>query len=162
MIDYQRLFHVGVRVPDLDQAMAELGETLSVTWATAQHYRAMTVWTPAGGTQTFDLQFTYSSEGPQHLELLQGEVGSPWDGSGEPGVHHLGVWVDDVVIETERCRSLGWDLVAAGAAPGDGYGAFTYLAPPSGAIVELVSGAVRPVFERWWAGGSLGADRDES
>ena len=27
MIDYQRLFHVGVRVPDLDAAMAELGDS---------------------------------------------------------------------------------------------------------------------------------------
>lgn len=32
--DYQRaLYHVGVRVPDLEAAMAELGSGLGVTWA---------------------------------------------------------------------------------------------------------------------------------
>ena len=33
MIDYQRLFHVGVRVPDLGAAMDEIGHSMGVTWA---------------------------------------------------------------------------------------------------------------------------------
>jgi hypothetical protein len=28
---------------------------------------------------------------------------------------------------------------------------FTYVAPPSGLIVELVASAIRPQFEAWWS-----------
>ena len=155
MIDYQRLFHTGIRVPDLDAAMEEMGETLGVTWASVQDKPGQQVWTPEDGRQRTHLRFTYSCEGPQHLELLEGEPGSVWDGRDDPGVHHVGVWVDDVAAETQRCLDLGWTLAAAQASPDDGFGAFTYVVPPSGPIVELVWSAIKPRFESWWAGGEL-------
>ena len=34
MIDYQQIYHTGIRVPDLAAAMDEMGESLGVTWAT--------------------------------------------------------------------------------------------------------------------------------
>lgn len=155
MIDYQRTYHLGVRVADIDAAMREMGEALGVTWCSLQQ-REQSLWTPAGGTTTVPLRFTYSAEGPQHIELLQGTPGSVWDGSVDAGAHHVGVWVDDVAAETASLARAGWSVVAAQRAPGDGYGAFTYVAPPSGLIVELVSSALLPMFERWWGGGPLG------
>lgn len=159
MIDFQRMYHTGVRVPDLDAAMQEMGENLGVTWATVQHNPAQSVWTPEHGLQHVDLQFVYSCEGPQHIELLQGQAGTVWDGSEDPGAHHVGVWVDDVAAETQRCLDSGWTLGAAQVSPDDGFGAFTYVIPPSGFIVELVMAAIEPVFEQWWAGGTLGNER---
>ncbi len=159
MIDYQRLFHTGIRVPDIDAAMAEMGQTLGVSWASVQHNPAQQVWTPQHGLQAVELTFTYSCEGPQHLELLAGEPGTIWDGSADPGVHHVGVWVDDVAAETERCVQAGWQVAAAAASPDDGYGAFAYVVPPSGPIVELVWSAIEPAFESWWSGGRLGSER---
>ena len=102
------------------------------------------------------LRFTYSSQGPQHIELLQGGRGSIWDGAEHPGVHHIGVWSDDVAGDTRALVEQGWIVRLAQADPEQGYGAFTYVQPPSGLLVELVSSAVRPRFERWFAGGSLG------
>ncbi len=160
MMDYQRLFHTGIRVTDIDQAMDEMGNTLGVTWARVQHNPSQAVWTPDRGLETVALTFVYSCEGPQHIELLQGPEATVWDGSQQPGVHHVGVWVDDVVAETERCLDAGWAVAAAAAAPDDGYGAFAYVVPPSGPIVELVSGALQPFFAAWWDGGSLGGERD--
>lgn len=160
MIDYQRLYHTGIRVPDIDRAMDEMGEPLGVTWATVQHIPALGVWTPEGGLQEVALTFVYSCGGPQHLELLQGRKGTVWDGSDDPGVHHVGVWVDDVAAETERCVDAGWRIAAAAAAPDDGYGAFVYVVPPSGPIVELVWSAIEPHFQRWWDGGALGTERE--
>ena len=52
--------------------------------------------------------FTYSAEGPQHIELLEGEPGSIWDGRVTPGLHHIGVWSDDVAGETSRLVKEGW------------------------------------------------------
>jgi hypothetical protein len=154
MIDFQRSFHTGVRVGDLDRAMDELGAALGVTWA-EPCARDQPVWTPGGGAAIFPLRFTYSVEGPNHVELLEGPAGSPWDGDHAPGAHHLGVWVDDVAGETTVLIDAGWNLVAAHRCPDEGFGGFTYVAPPSGFIVELVSAAAKPRFEAWCAGGSL-------
>lgn len=160
MIDYQQIYHTGIRVPDLDAAMAEMGESLGVTWATVQRNPAQGVWTPDGGQQEVELQFVYSCEGPQHLELLQGPAGTVWDGSQHAGAHHVGVWVDDVAAETQRCLDAGWQIAAAQTSPDNGFGAFTYVVPPSGFIVELVWSAIKPRFEDWWSGGKLGNERD--
>ena len=155
MIDYQRIYHTGIRVPDLPTAMAEMGESLGVTWAAPVDNPGQSIWTPEDGQQSLPLKFVYSCEGPQHIELLEGPAGSIWDGREAPGVHHVGVWVDDVAAETERVLANGWRLAAAGLSPDEGYGGYTYVVPPSGTIVELVNGALLPRFETWWAGGSL-------
>jgi hypothetical protein len=155
VFDYQDLYHVGVRVRDLEAAMRDLGEGLSLTWAEVTH-REQRVWLPSEGATTIPLDFTYSCEGPQHVELLKGAPGSIWDGSDWPGVHHMGVWVQDVAATTERLVAMGWTLAIAQVAPGDGYGVFSYVRAPSGFLLEPVSVAAKPSFERWWAGGSLG------
>jgi len=154
MFDYQQLFHVGVRVPDIHAAMADLGPGLGVTWCSLQE-RSQAVWIPGEGSGSLELKFVYSAEGPQHVELLQGPPGSIWDGNDAPGVHHMGIWVDDVQKETERLIEAGWRLEIAGLPPENGYGAFTYVRSPSGFLLEPVWSAVKPMFETWWAGGSL-------
>ena len=154
-VDYSRCYHQGVRVPDLDAAMKELGETLGITWCAPQE-RDQAVWLPDEGAATLPLRFTYSAGEAQHVELLEGPPGSIWDGREQPGLHHVGLWCDDVAGETEQLIAAGWTLRLAQQAPTDGYGAFTYLQPPSGIIVELVWSALEPMFSRWFAGGSLG------
>lgn len=154
MVDFRRTYHLGVRVPDIHAAMAEMGSSLGLTWCSVQE-SDQSIWTPDAGTTTVPLKFTYSAEGPQHLELLQGAPGSVWDGTGVTGAHHVGVWVDDVAAETNALVDLGWKVVAAQREPTKGYGVFTYVVPPTGLIVELVWSAIEPMFERWWAGGLL-------
>jgi len=154
VLDYQRLFHTGVRVVDLEKAMVELGSSLGVTWAEVQE-RQQAIWQPGVGARTVALRFTYSCEGPQHIELLQGAAGSFWDAAGGAGVHHVGVWSDDVAGETTRLVEAGWALLGAQTSPAEGFGLYTYLAPPSGLLLELVHAAALPRFEVWWAGGSL-------
>lgn len=154
MFDFGELFHVGIRVPDIDRAMVDLANGTGTRWATLQH-RQQPVWLPDSGSTELDLRFTYSSSGPIHLELLQGPGGSIWDGDTVAGPHHLGYWVDDVAVTTEDLLEQGWSLEAASRDPEEGYGAFTYVRSPSGILVEPVSIAVRPAFEQWWAGGEL-------
>ena len=153
-VDYTRCYHQGVRVSDLEQSMAELGATMSLDWCQPQE-RQQALWLPDVGTTSVDLRFTYSAGGPQHVELLQGASGSVWDGTERPGLHHVGLWSDDVAGETDGLVAAGWTLVLAGRDPAEGYGHFTYVQPPSGLLVELVSTHVRPMFERWFAGGPL-------
>lgn len=154
MVDFSRCYHQGIRVPDLDLAMAELGDALGVSWCTPQEH-PQTVWLPDAGETVIPLRFTYSAQGPQHLELLEGAPGSIWDGRESPGLHHVGVWSDDVAADTAALLDAGWTLLMAQQPPAKGYGVFTYLQPPSGLIVELVWSVVQPMFERWFAGGAL-------
>lgn len=155
MIDYQQIFHTGIRVPNIQDAMDEMGNTLGLTWAKVQETPGQGLWTPELGQQAVPLKFVYSAEGPQHVELLEGAAGSFWDGRQDPGVHHVGVWVDDVGAETQRCAELGWTVVGASVSPDEGYGGYSYVQPPSGPIVELVWSVMLPRFESWWAGGDL-------
>lgn len=148
------LFHIGIRVADVEVTTAELTRTQGLTWASVQD-RAMAVWLPNEGHVTMQLVLTYSVDGPVHLEVMSGPRGSIWDGRENPGVHHLGYWVDDVGAETERLIAQGGTLELAAAAPEDGYGRFTYVRSPGGVLVEPVASASRERFERWWAGGSL-------
>lgn len=152
MINYQNLFHVGIRVPDLEAAMAELGSSLGVTWAERRENPVQTLWSPEHGFQQLHLKYVYSAEGPQHIELLEGPGGSFWDGRQDSGAHHVGVWTDSVTAETDALVAGGWTLVGAQRDPSDGggYGVFSYVQPPSGLIVELVDSAVLPHFEQWW------------
>jgi catechol 2,3-dioxygenase-like lactoylglutathione lyase family enzyme len=152
MVNYQDLFHVGMRVPDIDVAMDELGASMSLTWAEMRENPAQTLWTPEHGLQEIHLKYVYSAEGPQHIELLEGAPGSFWDGTGCTGAHHVGVWADDVAAETRALVEAGWTLLGAQHDPdaGEGFGAFTYIQPPSGLIVELVDREVLAHFEQWW------------
>ncbi|HSS08950.1 MAG TPA: VOC family protein [Acidimicrobiales bacterium] len=150
MIDYRRLFHTGLRVTELEAAMAELGPALGLTWAEPRQGEQR-FWTPDRGQQTAGLRFTYSVQGPQHIELLEGAAGSLWAGEEGPGVHHIGVWVDDLPAEARSLIAAGWDMVAAQASPNEGFGLYAYLAPPSGLLVELVDAAIEPHFQAWWS-----------
>lgn len=160
MFDFQGVYHTGVMVPDIDVAMEQMGAALGLTWARVQHVAKRTVWTPERGTEEVELTFVYSCEGPQHVELLTGQPGSVWDCGDRPGLHHVGVWSHDVGADVERFLRAGWHVAAAAVAPEDGFGSFAYVVPPSGLIVELVSLAAKPRFDTWFAGGSLGSDRD--
>lgn len=152
MTDLSDLFHVGLRVPDLDAAMAELTSAMSATWAPVMQ-RENAAWVPGRGHVKVQLRYTYSCEGPVHLELLEGEAGSIWNGDDRQGLHHLGVWTDDVAGMTEALIAAGGTLELAGEAPEDGYGRFTYVRTPQGILIEPVSREVRPRFEQWWAAG---------
>ena len=157
MIDYQHVFHVGVRVRNIEAAMAEIGTGMGVAWAQQRENTEQSLWTPEHGLQQLHLKYTYSAEGPQHIELLEGPAGSFWDGRHDAGAHHLGIWVDSVAEETDQLISSGWTLVGAQRDPndGNGFGAFSYLQPPSGLIIELVDRAVLPFFEQWWGAALL-------
>ncbi len=154
MLDHSRFFHVGIRVTDIEAAMADIGKHAGVTWASVQD-RPMSVWVPGIGQTTLQLALTYSVEGPVHLELLQGPTGSIWDGNDVPGAHHFGYWSDDVGADTEAMLADGYTLELAATSPDEGFGRFSYARSPSGYLVEPVAIASKPRFERWWAGGSL-------
>ena len=157
MFDFDgQLFHVGLLVDDLDAAMAEIGESAGVTWASERDW-PMDVWLPDRGYHTMDIRLTFSqqAQGAVRLEIIQGSPGTPVDPAQGTGLHHFGYFVDDPAVETERLLAAGGTLVMSASSPDDGYGRFTYVRTASGMLVEPVAISSRERFEAWWAGGEL-------
>ena len=127
-----------------------------MTWCRVQERDQAALDTRGRSRSPRGLRFTYSAEGPLHLELLQGQPGTIWDVGAGAGLHHTGVWTDDIKGDTTNLLDAGWSMVGgAQLSPEDGFGAMTYVQAPSGYVLELVSTVVQPMFERWWAGGDL-------
>jgi lactoylglutathione lyase len=156
-IEWGEIFHMGIRVADLEAAQRELTSSLGVHW-TSPARMPMKAWAPGHGCRRSELTISFSVEGPVHIELLHGSPGSYWDTSnGGAGLHHIGVWVEDVTRANEELVRQGWAVELAGKAPEEGYGAFSYVRSPAGVLFEPEScqAGARERFERWYAGGSL-------
>jgi catechol 2,3-dioxygenase-like lactoylglutathione lyase family enzyme len=156
-VEWGEIFHVGVRVADLDAAQRELTGSLGVHW-TSPARMPMKVWVPGQGYRQDELTISFTVEGPVHIELLHGSPGSYWDTSvGGAGLHHIGVWVADVARVNEELVRAGWVVELAGRPPDEGYGGFTYARSPGGLLFEPETclGGSKERFERWYAGGSL-------
>ncbi|MBT4521395.1 MAG: hypothetical protein HOC23_15455 [Halieaceae bacterium] len=142
MIDLQQTYHTGVLVPCIEAATREL----PIAWCEVQDF-VIPVWTSEHRQLTeLRLKYTYAKEGPHRIELIEGEPGSFWDGAAHPGVHHIGVWADDVGVQTQQCVEAGWVVELAGQSPEDGYGVFSYLRSPAGFRVELVEAGSETIF----------------
>ena len=156
-LDWGEVFHRGIRVADLAAAQRELTESIGVSW-TKPATIPMKAWAPGAGYQSYDLTISFTVEGPVHIELLYGSPGSYWDTSiGGAGLHHIGVWVDDVAGVNKELVGKGFTVELAGQSPEEGYGGFSYVRSPGGVLFEPESGlhGSKERFERWYAGGSL-------
>jgi hypothetical protein len=135
----ETFYHVGLAVTDIEAAMRELSAARGLTWAKVT---ALTI-------EGHPLKFTYSVEGPPHIELIQGEPGGPWDASAGPHTHHVGQFTSDLRADRARIEEAGMKLDLAGRG-------FTYHSGRlSGVTLELVAEGTRPTFERWLAGGDF-------
>lgn len=155
--EWGEVFHVGVRVEDLELAQRELTKSLGVQW-TIPATMPMKAWVAGEGYRVDELTISFSVQGPVHIELLHGSPGSYWDTAiGGAGLHHIGVWVDDVAKANEQLVRDGWVVELAGRPPEEGYGGFTYTRSPAGLLLEpeAAKGGAKERFERWYAGGTL-------
>ena len=149
MFDFQRMYHTGMIVSDIHAAIERMSTDLNLDFAPVKTFDPLPFWTPDTGLREIVVHATYSRQGPQHLELVQGE-GAFYDPQRSPDGRHIGVWVDDLPTEAKRLTDAGWQVLGAGDTPENGYGILAYMAPPAGGIVvELVSTVLVPVFEEW-------------
>ena len=156
-LDWGEVFHVGIRVTDLEAAQQELTESLGLSW-TVPATMPLKVWAPGAGYSRGELTISFSTVGPVRIELLLGSPGSYWDASiNGAGVHHIGVWVDDVTKVNTDLVGQGWTVELAGRSPAEGYGGFTYVRSPAGVLFEpeTTLGGAKERFDKWYAGGSL-------
>ncbi len=142
--EWGEVFHVGIRVANLEVAQRELTSSMGVHWTSPARI-PMKAWVPGQGYRKWDLTISFSVEGPVHIELLHGSPGSYWDTSiGGAGLHHIGVWVDDVLYfegsdRTRWARNLARD-------PRLAFGAQTeHRAVYGEALVDVLRGVDKPL-----------------
>ncbi|MFI9503008.1 VOC family protein [Nocardia sp. NPDC052566] len=100
-------YHIGIVVADLERSMLEMSETLGVEWHTP--FDAPTQILADGAvTTTVSPRLAYSKQGPAYLELLERVPDTIWD---TPGLHHIGLWADDVPTESDRLATSGLPIV---------------------------------------------------
>lgn len=149
MFDFQRMYHTGMIVSDVHAAVEKMSADLNLEFAVIKTFDPLPFWTPERGSHEVVVSATYSRQGPQHLELVQG-TGDFYNPGAHPDSRHIGVWVDDLPAEAQCLIEAGWQVLAAGASPEEGYGILAYLKPPEGGlVVELVSTDLQPVFADW-------------
>jgi hypothetical protein len=145
-----RIYHIGIVVPALEPAMEEFGAVAGVTWGRVQRFAAG--FTTPSGPRTYDQAFVLSLEGPPYIELLVQVAGSVWE---KTGLHHLGMWSDDVPGESAGLEERGcaWEAALADD-QGRRAGGCLHVLPSLDARIELVSRAASaPRLDRYLAGG---------
>ena len=66
MFNFQDIYHIGIRVPNLEEAMHEMGSSLDITWAEPVHTEAQSVWTPSEFNEIKN-NFKKNDDSPHHL-----------------------------------------------------------------------------------------------
>ena len=144
-------FHIGMAVEDIDQCCEQIGEDLNLDWLPIKSFDPLPFWTPEEGLREISVKATYSRQGPQRIEIVQG-TSIFYDPNRLPDSRHVGIWVDDLIEEATRLIDKGWIVLAAGDEPSAGYGTIAYLSPPfPGLMVELVSKQLEPMMNEWFS-----------
>jgi hypothetical protein len=145
------LFHTGITVDDLGEAMREMTERLGLAWAEPVR-RTGAVHTPSGPIGR-DMIITYSRGGPHHIELVQYIDDTAYRHlAGGPPRHHIGFWAGDFLADIARLEGLGYRCECSGVGSDGGRCEFAYHHDPrSDTWIELVDARRRPAFEAWTA-----------
>jgi catechol 2,3-dioxygenase-like lactoylglutathione lyase family enzyme len=146
------LFHTGVVVPDLEEALERFGALLGLSFTDV-------VVTPVchqrpHGIDDVTMRVAYSTGPAPHLEVIEAIPDSLFAlRPDRTGLHHFGVWVDDMEAEGARLEALGMPQVAALVRDDGGPSLITFHAGPTGEQLELCDSSMRPGFQAWISGG---------
>jgi hypothetical protein len=147
----ENLYHTGVVVDDLDGTMAWLTSVAGYTWTDVVEVDQV-AQTPSGEV-TIPMRMVYSGASPR-LELLQTVPGTVWTPA-DSGVHHIGYWSDDVEADLATLEESGMNCEVKSFNPdGSGTLLWAYAKGAVGPRIELVSRAMEPFINYWWASAS--------
>jgi catechol 2,3-dioxygenase-like lactoylglutathione lyase family enzyme len=155
MLQIADIFHTGLVVPDIEQALAQYRSTFGTEWTEIVE-RPLSLRGPAGRFEVH-LRLAYTRDGPHRLELIEAVPGSPWEapvsGSlGNVAAHHLGIWSDDLGAQSRALAAAGCPLLATYDTDRTEVAYIAYHRMLNGTVVELVDSRSRPGFIKWWAG----------
>ncbi|MDA3624555.1 VOC family protein [Saccharopolyspora sp. WRP15-2] len=139
------LHHVGVVVPDIEQAAADVERIYGMSVAVFDETRF--TCRIRGVEQTSVQRIGLTAGPPPHLELLREVPGSEiWTPA--PGIHHLGFVVDDLASAASEWEQAGAPVWMAGVQRGTCPAGATYHRDPLGQVFELLDRALADSMAR--------------
>ena len=129
MPDRSRIAHIGVAVPNLQEALAFYRDILGVTPEPAETADGATIVSLPLGDVDVELLEPVVSESPVARFLARRG----------PGIHHICFRVADLDAALERCRRLGYRLVDDAPRTGAGGRRIAFIHPKAtaGILLEL-------------------------
>jgi hypothetical protein len=104
------LYHVGIHVTDVEEAMAHFGAALGLTFNEPRVVPLTELEAYGQPAPARDLTVVYSIEGPPYLELIEAQDTGVWGHHHGEGLHHVGSYHDDLAARVA-------ELMAAGTPP---------------------------------------------
>ncbi|MFV8183428.1 VOC family protein [Streptomyces sp. AF1B] len=101
-----KIWHIGLAVPDLEKGMAEVAALFDLTWRPVVT-RCMTIKDAQDRPYDVDCHVTFSLGGPFAVEVWQAIPGTPLATPEAGWLHHIGYWTADHAAERERLGALG-------------------------------------------------------
>jgi Glyoxalase/Bleomycin resistance protein/Dioxygenase superfamily len=135
-------YHVGIVVPSLTAAKAELSDVFGYVWA--QEISASVPVRLGSQSTEISMCLVYSVSQP-HVELVEQIPGTVWEPA-DSGIHHVGYWSDDVASDSAELESRGYTHEATGI-DGNGDPLWCYYRSPIGPRIELVARAIQSALE---------------
>jgi catechol 2,3-dioxygenase-like lactoylglutathione lyase family enzyme len=100
--------HIGILVPNLEEAIAKWSAVMGYTFSPIARYRTAYYSDSSNPEPHFhDARISMSREGPPYIELM-GVTGCGTHGPQQVGVHHFGIrGIADVTARIAECAKLG-------------------------------------------------------
>jgi hypothetical protein len=144
-------FHVGIVVEDFESTLEELSELFGYEWCEEMSNPAEVAY-GNGSKGVVPISFVYSMNSPR-LEIIRTIPGTLWVPAAGSGVHHMGYWSDDVTADSDALARRGWAVEVVGLRDGLPY--WAYHRHGSGPRIEIVTRALQPILERYFATGKV-------
>jgi hypothetical protein len=147
-------FHVGILVPNLDEAMEKFSEVFKVTWTERGTAHADFWERDRGGSHPLTLDVAYTREGPPHIELLEATGDGLYGHQHVGGLHHIGGWEPDCTGRQRELEEAGYPAVGTQYNPNKEI-IVSYFDPKAlyGIMFEILDEGRKPALEEWFKGG---------
>jgi hypothetical protein len=105
------IYHTAFVVPQLETAVSAYGTALGLSFRppVSRRYERIEQRDCDG---PFSARFTYSVEGPVHIELVEVSGQGIWARCDER-VHHVGMWSPDPVVQAKKMAAVGFEWEAS-------------------------------------------------
>jgi hypothetical protein len=135
-------YHVGIVVPDIAAAQAELTESIGVLWGPVLRLEATDYRDGSGRDLVLPTAMCYSVQQPC-LELIEELPGSVWVRNEHSNLHHIGFWSDDLTGDSTALTGAGCPLQLCGRSGDHAPVSFAYHRNDLGVRIEIVDTAMR-------------------